>query len=659
MYKPELLVPVGNTEAFHAAIKGGADAIYLGMKSFNARGRASNFNIFNLLSIVDIAKKKNVKVFVTLNTVIKNSELGDLLDVLHCLNQAKVSAVIIQDWGVYYLMKNYFPNLVIHASTQMANHNSTGAIFSQKIGIERVVLARELTLTELQTISNKTDVELEVFIHGALCYSFSGMCLFSSYLGGQGANRGLCKQPCRRKYDQGNKNDFIFSLKDNQQIDLVPELSKQKICSLKIEGRMKSAEYVYRVSKAYRKAIDNHSKIEEAKEILNYDFGREKTNYFLGSDVSEAITTHSNTGVFLSRVSKITEDYFEFETQQRLAPKNRISIYNPEGALLGNLKLNEFKQKGDRVTVYENIDGLRKNSRVFLSGMKEENFPNKLPKATRRINQELNFKKKREIISGLCKSNRKSKDQIFLRIDRIDWLKKIRFEDFDKVIINLTKNEWSSFKAESPFLLKNAHKIAIELPKFIAESNIEFYRNLCAKLNKIGYKYFMLSHLSQKLIIPKKVSYSTNENVYVYNDAAAEFLRSQKVQNYFYPQENEIENLYKGKDREGVVPIYFYPELFYSRMPVKVDDEENKLVDDTNTDYKKVVKDGMTIVVPTIPVALLQYKDKLKKLGINKFLIDFTHCPISKNTTKTLLKRFRNSQQVQPSMTFNFKKGFK
>ncbi len=197
---PELHLPAGNIESFYAALEGGADAIYLGLKQFNARGRARNFTNSQLPKLLKEAKKHNVQVYITLNTVIKNQEITELFDYLHFLNLTGVDGIIVQDWGVYYIAKRFFPKLKIHASTQLGIHNSLGTNFSEKKGFKRVVLARELTLNELQTICEKSSVETEVFIHGALCYSFSGMCLYSSYSGGRGANRGLCTQPCRRVY---------------------------------------------------------------------------------------------------------------------------------------------------------------------------------------------------------------------------------------------------------------------------------------------------------------------------------------------------------------------------------------------------------------------------------------------------------------------------
>ena len=195
--KPELLLPAGNVEAFHGAMEGGADAVYLGLREFNARERASNFTPEQLQSILKYTGNQGKKVYLTLNTVIKNEELPRLIELLSILSQTSIAAVIIQDWGVYHLLRNYFPKLKIHASTQMQNHNSLGAAFSERMGFERIILARELMLDEIKNVRENSNIELEAFTHGALCYSMSGACLFSSYLGGSGANRGLCAQPCR------------------------------------------------------------------------------------------------------------------------------------------------------------------------------------------------------------------------------------------------------------------------------------------------------------------------------------------------------------------------------------------------------------------------------------------------------------------------------
>jgi putative protease len=248
------------------------------------------------------------------------------------------------------------------------------------------------------------------------------------------------------------------------------------------------------------------------------------------------------------------------------------------------------------------------------------------------------------------------KEELFVRIDTLQWLKKIYIASVDRVIINLNRKEWDELDVNATFLQRNKTKLIFELPKFIAESNIVFYKNLCKKIFDAGYKSFMLSHISQKLIMPKGAEILTNENVYVLNDAAAVYLKKEeRVTCFSYPLENDFMNLKIARDKSGIVPLYYHPELFYSRMPVKA----NAFKDDKNNDYQKMVKDGVTIVVPVNPVALLHQRDKLKDVGYNRFLIDLSFEKPSSNAFNTIIKRYKESAQIQPSFSFNFKLGLK
>ncbi|MEA3496624.1 MAG: peptidase U32 family protein [Bacteroidota bacterium] len=656
--KAELLLPAGSIEAFFAAVEGGADAVYLGLSNFNARARASNFNISQFGLLLKEAKKNNVKVYLTLNTVIKNEELPELLDLLFFLSKSSVSAVIIQDWGVFYLIKKYFPKIKIHASTQMGNHNSASAIFSQNHGFERVILARELQLSELQQIKNKSNIQLEVFIHGALCYSFSGMCLFSSYIGGHGANRGFCTQPCRRYYNSKNKKSTPFSLKDQQQLEFISDLSKIGISSLKVEGRMKSAEYVYKIAKAYRLILDHPDKFEEAKELLEMDLSREKTSFFIGKDVGNAITSNPATGKLVGKVIKVANDSFLFNSEIELQKGNRIRIHSAKGDARGAVKLKTFTtSQSDVVTVWQNNHKAQKGDLVFLSELRDKKFVSKLSD-----NQQSNFpklasSKKNEILKQLNKPSKRGKQELFIRIDSLKWLRKIWIKNIDKIIINLPKREWLELDATKSFIQKNAHKFIIELPKFISENDIVFYERLCQSFVKNNLKSFMISHISQKEILPKKCTVFTNENVYVFNNASKAFLLDENIKDYIYPLENEEDNLFKSNDRNGIIPLYFHPQLFLSRVPIKVQDDE--LIDDRNEKVQKQIKDGLTIITPNQAVSFLQFRKELEKKGFHKWLLDFSTINPSQNVFNTIVKRFQNSQQLQPTTTFNFKKGLK
>ncbi len=670
--KPELLLPVGNTEAFYAALEGGADAVYLGLRSFNARGRAQNFAPNQLQSLLKESKKSGLKVYLTLNTLIKNNELSAILDMLYMISQTTVSSLIIQDWGVYYLLNKFFNKIPIHASTQMGIHNSLGVNHLHIKNFERVILARELTLPELTEISRKAKIELEIFAHGALCYSFSGMCLFSSYLGGMSANRGLCCQPCRRIFNSPQNSDYFFSLKDNHLIELLPQIMKLNITGIKIEGRMKAAEYVYRVARAYRMVIDDPTKIETAKEILKYDFGREKTSYFFGGNIGNAITEDPYIGIYIGKVSTSTEHSFSFKTLHRLKIMDRLRILPKTGSDARAIKIKEMMidskdtsqvEVGEIVTINTDKIKVIEGDKVFLIGLSDIKFKSKFTLEGKKLKLHMPEDKKKNILNKIGSSKLLTHQQIFLRINSLDWLRKIYFDKFDFLILNLSKKEWEKLDISSPFLRKNNRKLIIQLPKFISENDIEFYRSLCANFIRANIFNFMLSHISQKLLLQDstRITFCTSENVYTLNDVTIQFLKEEFIKFYVYPFENDHQNLIAGKDRKGIVPLYFHPELFHSRMPVLFNHKDTKITSfkDDKNNYIKTFRDGITIVIAEVPVSLLQFKAKLVKEGFRRFLIDLSYVQPSQNTFNRLLKKFHTSTAEQPGTSFNFRVGLK
>lgn len=262
MNKPELLAPCGDLECLKAAVQNGADSVYLGASGFNARARAKNFDYETLKQAIVYAKLRNVKVHVTLNILIKNEEFEDAIKLALEVYNLGADALIIQDLGlIEYLVKNY-PEIPVHASTQMTVHNLSGVKQLENMGVSRVVLSRELSINEIKNICDNTNVEIETFIHGALCICYSGQCLFSSIIGGRSGNRGLCAQPCRLPYtliDEDEKvldNGHLLSPRDLNGVKFLPELIRAGVKCFKIEGRLKSPEYVGIITRFYRKYID-------------------------------------------------------------------------------------------------------------------------------------------------------------------------------------------------------------------------------------------------------------------------------------------------------------------------------------------------------------------------------------------------------------------
>jgi putative protease len=285
----EVLAPAGSMAALKAALLGGADAIYLGGKSFGARRLAANFTDQELHTAVNAAHTRGVKVYVTVNTLIKEEEVPSVFSYLEYLESIAADAVILQDRGLLHMIQDSF-SLPVHASTQMNLHSPAGVHWAEEHGIRRVILARELRRAELEAIRAATSVELEVFIHGALCYAYSGQCLFSSAVGGRSGNRGLCAQPCRQRYTLGPATGYLLSPADLFGVDAIPDLLRLGIAGVKIEGRMRSPLYVYLTSKIYsaaiRRAADGRSPLitPRERELLEVVFNRGFTHGYLADD---------------------------------------------------------------------------------------------------------------------------------------------------------------------------------------------------------------------------------------------------------------------------------------------------------------------------------------------------------------------------------------
>jgi len=329
----ELLAPVGSSEALVAAVESGADAVYLAGKMFGARASAPNFSDEELAEAVKLAHLRSVLVYVTVNTLVDNSEIAAFANYLRHLYQIGVDAIIVQDVGAIKIAKQVIPDMHIHASTQMTVHNLEGVQLLTDLGFARVVLSRELSLTEIAHICQNTDTEIEVFIHGALCISYSGQCLMSSMIGGRSGNRGRCAQPCRLPYtlvdeagnnviDEGEAGEYLLSPRDLNTLEIMPELIRAGVTSFKIEGRMKRPEYVAVAVDTYRRAIDaciadenNYVVAEKEQKDLAQIFNRDFTTAYLERNNGRNMMSDrrpNNRGVRIGRVS-------DYQYQERMA----------------------------------------------------------------------------------------------------------------------------------------------------------------------------------------------------------------------------------------------------------------------------------------------------------------------------------------------------
>lgn len=298
--KYEVLAPAGSFECMLAAFNAGADAVYVGGQMFGARAFADNFNTEELIEAIDYAHIHNKKLFLTVNTLLKNQEIESMLiEYLKPLYEAGLDAVIVQDFGVLTLIKKHFPLMDVHASTQMTVTGSSFAKELKRLGVTRIVPARELSLKEIENIYNETGLEIECFVHGALCYSYSGMCLLSSLIGGRSGNRGRCAQPCRLPYDAifddlSIKGQYPLSPKDLCTLKLLPKILKAGVYSLKIEGRMKKPEYVASVTAMYRKYVDMYVKNGEDKYMVSEDDIKELMDIYNRGGFTDGYYTKHN-----------------------------------------------------------------------------------------------------------------------------------------------------------------------------------------------------------------------------------------------------------------------------------------------------------------------------------------------------------------------------
>ncbi|MDG5854349.1 U32 family peptidase [Clostridium beijerinckii] len=377
MNKIELLAPAGSMESLIAAINNGADAIYLGGNKFSARAYASNFDNETMMKAVDYAHSYNVKVYVTINTILKQSELKEALKYAGYLYEIGVDAIIIQDLGLVKLIRDVYPDFELHASTQMTIHNAEGALYFREKGMQRIVLSRELTVDEIKYISKDLGIETEIFVHGALCVCYSGQCLMSSMIGGRSGNRGRCAQPCRMQYtlkgeNFGERKAYLLSPKDTCFIDDMDAIIKSGTSSLKVEGRMKKPEYVAGVTRNYRKAIDKvlvNTKfdLQRGRQELAQLFNREGfAKAYLYKNVGKDMMSYNypkNTGVYIGQVSNSGE--VKLESSVSLGDGIR---FNDDGFTLSKIlnNNNEVKEafKGETVKLFP-TGGYKKGYKLY------------------------------------------------------------------------------------------------------------------------------------------------------------------------------------------------------------------------------------------------------------------------------------------------------
>lgn len=709
----ELLAPAGNIESLEAAIGEGADAVYLGLKSFNARLRSTNFAWNQFEAAVESLHRQLKKIYVTVNTVCEERETERLYRFLSYLNEVKPDGLIVQDFAVMRMAQEFFPDLELHASTQMNVESSNAVKLLQNNGIKRMVLARELGLDEIKKIKDETAAELEVFVHGALCVSESGLCLFSSFLGGKSANRGMCTQACRRYYKAevpgGERSGYYFSPCDLQLIDQIPSLIDAGVDSFKIEGRMKSAEYVGSVVAAYRYVIDHYKEdkkgaIATGKRILSSDFARSKTTYWYGfnsledgvSNAAEKILNPDQaggTGIYLGKIAAIKNPQKELAAaiRQTLSPDATVEQRNFK---LATLKGGNYDpDPGDSIRLHRQDDTGRASHKIKTVEIDEKNnnrwidIPDgfkiddevyllQIKAVSKRYNRVLpgdigKYRKqpKDEILPILDLTPVKEKELSYfpegiyaqvssiLDVFSVQGLKPVR------IIIEYnseTAYDLLNHKTVLPFSKK---QIVISLDPFCTPAQEEQLQKELDQLIQDGFTNFVANNLAHiQILKAHKVNVIAGPYLYTFNRWAVSWLENQNIGAFIMPYENSRRNLeatFEPNVRSRVlVPVFAYPALFRMRfkLPSSYDftffeDKEGSLFKVNST------KDG-SFVMPEEPFSILDKIEHISSSGFKRFLIDFSKTKVSKNQIKAINTSMTKALPLPDVSRFNWKDGF-
>ena len=707
----ELLAPAGNVESIDAAIGEGADAVYLGLKSFNARMRTTNFAWNQFEAAVESLHRLNKKIYVTVNTVCEERETERLYRFLSYLNEVKPDGLIVQDYAIMRMAQEFFPELELHASTQM-NVESTNAVrLLQNNGVKRMVLARELGLSEIRKIKNETGAELEVFVHGALCVSESGLCLFSSFLGGKSANRGMCAQACRRFYTAevpgGIKQGYYFSPCDLQLIDQIPDLIEAGVDSFKIEGRMKSAEYVGSVVAAYRYVIDHYKEdkkgaIATGKRILSSDFARTKTTYWYGfENLSEGVDGAASkilnpdqaggTGIYLGKIAAT-----------KPAPKELIEAYrknnSDEDAQNKTVQLAYLKggsydpDPGDSIRLHKKDDSGRVSHKVRSVEVEDDgrrwiDIPGGFTNGDNVYLLQIKAGSKRyqHILPGdLGKYRKQPKDELLPIMDITPVANKelsyfpegvyaqvssipdvFAVQGLNPVRIIIEYNSETSYdllnhKTVLPFSKK---QIYISLDPFCTPMQEDELNAQLLKLIEDGYSQFVVNNLAHIQMLKKKdVRMIAGPYLYTFNRWAVSWLENQNIGSFIMPYENSRKNLEETYDENVrarvLVPVFAYPALFRMRFKLPQDYDFTYFEDKEEEVFKvNSTKDG-SFVMPEKPFCIADKVRFITSSGFKRILIDFSKTKVTRSQIKAISTSMAKGQPLPDISRFNWKDGF-
>ena len=674
----ELLAPAGNLEIFKGVIESGADAVYVGGSMFGARAYANNFTEDELLEAIDFAHLRGVKVYLTVNTLIKNSEFSKLYDYLLPYYKRGLDAVIVQDLGVVKAIHEYFPSMEIHTSTQMTVTGADGVRFLSQFGVTRVVMAREVSLAEMKRIHEETGMELEAFVHGALCYSYSGQCLFSSILGGRSGNRGRCAQPCRLPYTvEGKKDEYILSLKDMCGIKALDKLHDAGVYSLKIEGRMKQLEYACGVVKYYRSYIDS------MKPVTDADYDRIKAlgnrcgftdRYYFDHNGSDMVTYVKPN--FVSNAAEPSPEKRKLSIEGELVLREgepgsltvkrgdvtyKASIEPISAALKAPLDkkaaIDRINKTGDtdfefshiKAQIGENVfvpnGALNKLRRDAISGLCDK----LLKKYYRNDARYADMSSMCELPEHVVKSDAAHEDGAVNAKDytaicscmtraQLDTL--ISYDCFDVFYLDFDMYDRNTliqqFADDVKSLTKQNKKVYLMLPTIFRADSSDYFVSIAKELDKVSFEGFVVKnyeelYLTENLFTDKKII--LDHNMYTFNDVSKSAFFEHGVSGDTVPLElNSREIMHRNNIGSQMIVYGYYPLMTTANCVhknTKGCDKKQKLIylkDRYNKSFAVCnnCKECYNTIYNSLPTMLTKNIGKLKEAGIRSFRYSFT-----------------------------------
>lgn len=674
----ELLAPAGSLEILKGVIESGADAVYVGGSMFGARAYANNFTEEELLEAIDFAHLRGVKVYLTVNTLIKNSEFSKLYDYLLPYYKRGLDAVIVQDIGVVKAIHEYFPSMEIHTSTQMTVTGADGVRFLSQFGVTRVVMAREVSLAEMKRIHEETGMELEAFVHGALCYSYSGQCLFSSILGGRSGNRGRCAQPCRLPYTvEGKKDEYILSLKDMCGIKALDKLHDAGVYSLKIEGRMKQLEYACGVVKYYRSYIDSMKPVSDADyeriKALGNRCGFTDRYYFdhNGSDMVTYVKPN-----FVSNAEEPSPEKRKLSIEGELVLREgepgsltvkrgdvtyKASIEPVSAALKAPLDkkaaIDRINKTGDtdfefshiKAQIGENVfvpnGALNKLRRDAISGLCDK----LLKKYYRDDARYADISSMCELPEHVVKSDAVDEDGAVNAKDytticscmtrtQLDTL--ISYECFDVFYLDFDMYDRNTliqqFADDVQSLTKRNKKVYLMLPTIFRADSSDYFVTIAKELDKVSFEGFVVKnyeelYLTENLFTGKKVI--LDHNMYTFNDVSKSAFFEHGVSGDTVPLElNSREIMHRNNIGSQMIVYGYYPLMTTANCVhknTKGCDKKQKLIylkDRYNKSFAVCnnCKECYNTIYNSLPTMLTKNISKLKEAGIRSFRYSFT-----------------------------------